>query len=439
MVSCSQTAPKPTTKYLIPQGTVALWDFQQSDNYLVDVVSGHKLTSHNVKKKGDKGLYFNGKDAYLEIIHSKVGNLDVAKYGEEITILAMINPVTIGTDYIAGMWQENNHDPQREYGLFIDLPKYGGPRKVIGHVSRWGGASPGLPFSRDYAASGRSVVPGKDSFIGMTYDGHVAKSYLDGLTDSYINYQESDSIQLYDKNPYTFNLGLNKTSVANFNVGANLLTHGMANFYHGYISKLIVIARALSEKEMADMAYYYCKKPAFATFPNIESANDTIEATQGGFKTRTYVGSQICDNISSGNSVKNVKSTTESSLYIAPSDETTALAYIESEFLYLSQVSSFSFKAKSSGDQVGGARICIKVGDHWYASKNVTPPPSYAENQMKVDFSVNDWMDFDYNNLRVSSAPSNEIENKRINAIGILFVSVGNGSSVNVSDIEVNI
>ena len=426
------------TKYLIPQGTVALWDFCRDGDYLTDIVSGHKFTPINITRDKNKGVYFDG-SAYLEIKNADIGNLDVAKYGEEVTVMALITPSEINVDYIAGLWTENDNDPHREYGLFIDLPKYGGSRRVVGHVSRYGGASPGIPYSRDYAASGRSVTVGRNSFIGMTYDGHIVKSFLDGLTDIYMDYQESGLSYKYDKNPYVFNLGLNKKSKADFNVGANLLTSGMCNYYKGYISKLIVVARALSEKEMADMAYFYCKKSSFATFPNIESNNVISEATQCGFKTRTLIDGRIVDNISSDSSIKNIKSKSESSLYFAPSVETTALAYIESEYLHLSQVKSFSFKVKRTGFNVGGVRLCIKVGDNWYASKNIAPTTVFKENTINVDSAFIDWVKFDFCNLNLKESPLGEIENKRINAIGVLFCSVAHGSSVSVSNIKVNI
>ena len=426
------------TKYLIPQGTVALWDFCRDGDYLTDIVSGHKLTPINITRDKNKGAYFDG-SAYLEIKNSDIGNLDVSKYGEEVTVMALINPSEINVDYIAGLWTEDDNDPHREYGLFIDLPKYGGSRRVVGHVSRYGGASPGIPYSRDYAASGRTVTVGRNSFIGMTYDGHIVKSFLDGLTDIYMDYQESGLSYKYDKNPYVFNLGLNKKSKADFNVGANLLTSGMCNYYKGYISKLIVVARALSEKEIADMAYFYCKNSSFATFPNIETNNVTTEATQCGFKTRTLIDGRITDNIASNNSIKNVKSTSESSLYFAPSVEATALAYIESEYIHLSQVKSFSFKVKRMGKDVGGVRLCIKVGDNWYASKSIVPATFFKENTINVDSASVDWMKFDFCNLNLMEPHLGEIENKRINAIGVLFCSVARGSSVSVSNIKVNI
>ena len=48
------------TKYLIPQGTVALWDFCRDGDYLTDIVSGHKFTPINITRDKNKGVYFDG-------------------------------------------------------------------------------------------------------------------------------------------------------------------------------------------------------------------------------------------------------------------------------------------------------------------------------------------------------------------------------------------
>lgn len=57
------------------------------------------------------------------------------------------------TGFLGGIWQENNNDPRRQYGLFVDLPVYGGSEQVAGHVSFEGGATTGYPYSRDYSAN----------------------------------------------------------------------------------------------------------------------------------------------------------------------------------------------------------------------------------------------------------------------------------------------
>ncbi|MCR5071213.1 MAG: hypothetical protein K6A62_04730 [Bacteroidales bacterium] len=422
--------------YLVPDKTIAFWDFTKEKDYLTDIVNGFTLEPNNVNHTND-GIYFNGQSSYMRIPNASVKNLDISKFGENVTIIALIQPNVISNGFIAGMWQENNNNPQREYGLFIDLPTYGGGRRVIGHISKTGGASPGIPYSRDYSATGRSIVNNRTSCIGMTYDGHIIKSYLDGITDSYIDYHESSLV--YDKNPYVFNWGLNKVSTADFTVGANLLTSGMANFYNGYISKLIVIARCLDEMEMAEIAYFYAKNQPFATFPNPESNTQIINATQGGFKTRTKVGQTIMDNLSNANAVKIQNSLTESYIYVMPTNEISAIAYIQSKFIKLSQIKTITFSAKANTAISNGLRLVVKINTNWYASSAFAVSTTKTEKSLTISFDANIWYHFDYENVSIGNLLDVELPNGNIESMGILFDSIGENVKVEVSSINVNI
>tara|TARA_R110000850_G_scaffold202630_2_gene328617 strand:- start:9422 stop:10486 length:1065 start_codon:yes stop_codon:yes gene_type:complete len=150
------------------------------------------------------------------------------------------------------MWREDDNDPKRQYGLFLDLPLYGGVNRVCGHVSKTGGASPGYPFSMDYSASARMVNSVKWRFVAFTYDGTKAISYLDGFADSYTDYTDPNGVT-YDKNPYLFTDGLNNTSVADFTVGAVELTAGMDNHLAGRIGGIAILDRALTAAEIMSL------------------------------------------------------------------------------------------------------------------------------------------------------------------------------------------
>ncbi|WP_139344426.1 hypothetical protein [Rathayibacter sp. VKM Ac-2630] len=45
----------------------------------------------------------------------------MAASGDEVSVFALVRRRSEGTGFIAGMWQEDDGDPRRQYGLFIDL------------------------------------------------------------------------------------------------------------------------------------------------------------------------------------------------------------------------------------------------------------------------------------------------------------------------------
>ncbi|WP_269523126.1 LamG-like jellyroll fold domain-containing protein [Coraliomargarita parva] len=261
--------PEPTEIVKSMPGLVAFWTFGEAEGDVrVSEVGDYILTdggSTAVSRVGEGpfsgySASFNGSSTYLSLPNASVGALDIAGDDAELTVVSWVKWTTTGNaGFVSGIWQEDNNDPRRQYGLFINLPAYGGYRNVCGHVSQYGGPSPKvlssgyLPYSRDYSANLTEVLGGQWATAAFTYDGEYARSYLNAKFEARPEYTEpGPSIGegiTYAKNPYYFPDGLGSNG-GDFTVGAVRLTHGMSNWYKGQIGGVAVFDRALSPYEL---------------------------------------------------------------------------------------------------------------------------------------------------------------------------------------------
>lgn len=245
---------------------IAQWDFAAGDP-LASTVSGHRLVqgpgsaAHQVAGPDGAVMRFDGARDHLVVPNAEIGALDVGRSGDCVSVFALLARRGAGTGFIAGVWQEDDEDPQRQYGLFVHLPTYGGADQVAGHVSAHGAASPGLPYSRDYSATARRVPHHHWKVVGFTYDGRHARSFLDGLGDARGAYTEPGAPLgeglTYDKNPYHYPHGLKNSSTSPFTVGAVTLTRGLGNFFRGDIARLAVWDRALDNRQALALAAHW--------------------------------------------------------------------------------------------------------------------------------------------------------------------------------------
>ena len=267
------------------------WDFRAGLGGLSDR-TGHGLTlsgPHPPRWEPDPvvggAMVFDGVRDHLRVESSRSGPLDAARFGDEVSVFALVRRDTTSTGFVAGMWQEDDRDPRRQYGLFLSLPTYGGAQQVIGHVSHDGRPSPGLPYSRDYSASARMVAPGTWRVVGFTYDGCHAVSFLDGTADRRPAFTEVGpplgAGLVYAKNPYRFGHGLNRSARAEFTVGAVRLTTGMGNHLAGAVARLAVWPRALPPAEIVALAASWT--PPARPLVDLDLFRPAaVPATQGG-------------------------------------------------------------------------------------------------------------------------------------------------------------
>lgn len=188
--------------------------------------------------------------SYLRIAPESIGRLNIGAQGKNsVTVAVWVKRTNTGTGFLAGLWQEDNNDPRRQYGAFAHLPTYGGSNKACMHVSKTGAPTPGYPYSRDYSASGQTITNDVWQLHVGTYDGAEARSYLNGAFQAISSFTDSVG-NTYSKNPYPFADGLNSTP-CEFTVGAVTLTAGPGNYFGGEMAKLRVWDRALSASEIA--------------------------------------------------------------------------------------------------------------------------------------------------------------------------------------------
>lgn len=239
---------------------VAHWDFSRGP-HLTDSLDPRRtlrsaVTGHVTWQSDDTVggcMVFDGAGGHLRLPPDEVGNLDMSAAGQ-VTVVALVRRDALGHGFLAGLWQEVDSDPRRQYGMFIDLPVYGGGDQVVGHVSTTGGPSEGLPYSRDYAASARMVRPGAWRVVAFRYDGKFVTAFLDGIADPRPDFTEigpplGQGLR-YAKNPFRFDRGLYAGPLAEFTVGAVRLSSGIGNAFNGRISRLAVWDRALSDNEI---------------------------------------------------------------------------------------------------------------------------------------------------------------------------------------------
>lgn len=240
---------------------VALWTFTEDAPPYRDASGTHLLLpgeGSGVRSIDDpvwgRSATFDGRTDFLRIAAEDVGDLNVSARGDHVTVLAWVRRRTPWLGFVAGMWQEHDDDPRRQYGLFTSLSLYGGKDRVAGHLSKTGAASAGLPYSRDACASARMIEPESARMIGFSYDGTEGIAYLDGIADQRPHFADPPAPfgqrLHYAKNPYAFPDGLNRRVVSDFTVGGVLLSRGMGNFFGGEIGGVAVYDRVLEPEEI---------------------------------------------------------------------------------------------------------------------------------------------------------------------------------------------
>lgn len=248
---------------------VALWDFKESEGQVRKAIGQGEFALKEQNgtlsriPEGPLSGYSTqfGNKAYLTLLHSEVGKLNIYGKKQGVTVIAWIKWTGEQTGFVGGMWNEYQDGGKRQYGLFVSLPHYNGKNQVCGHISQTGKPTPPFPYSIDYSASKQEVPANEWVCVAFTYDGEEIKSYLNGVfekrepelinnTKGFEGYPDG---LIHSKNPYLFPYGTGNNG-SDFTVGAVLLKSGMGNFFKGQIGGLAVFDRALTEEELKRIA-----------------------------------------------------------------------------------------------------------------------------------------------------------------------------------------
>ncbi len=169
---------------------------------------------------------FNGKQ-YLRLKYAETGPLNISGPDAQVSMFAVVRIVDINKSRtIAGMWSEgkgaNDDTGTRQYSLLMNMPTYGGPKKLTPHISSEGGITrradgSAFPWCCDYASSAGDVPTDKWCTLGFTYDSKYIRAYINGVLDA----QPLDPVKHKRTDPYFTKEGPN---------GGD---RGMNPYYHG--------------------------------------------------------------------------------------------------------------------------------------------------------------------------------------------------------------
>lgn len=247
-------------------GLISFWDFQGAPGADLTAKGAYpyRLRERNGPIfRASEGIFgpqsiWLSRRTWLEIPHAECPALHRCGEHSALTVLAWINRYRQINDSpneppppeaIAGIWNET--EKQRQYCLFLNILISGGaPGNVSGHVSHTGGPTAGRKYCEDVSA-GKTCVPFLAwTFVGFTFDGQAARSYLNGVFD------ENPGL-----NPFPYPGGLFPAQ-ADFTVGAVHRSGEMGNWYRGLLGGLAVYERALSDSELLALAQATLPLPA---------------------------------------------------------------------------------------------------------------------------------------------------------------------------------
>ena len=221
---------------------------------------------------------------YFSIPYAETGDLNLSGPNAQVTMFAVVRIVNLKQSRtIAGMWSEGKgaHDDTgtRQYALLMNMPTYGGPNKLVPHISAEGGVTrradgSAFPWCADYAATAHEVPTETWCTVAFTYDGKFIRAYLNGVLDVLtldpVAHQRTDSSFTTEgpnhtergMNPYYHGRGIFRYDPAkhattkpgggsDFTVGARYAVGKMlGEATIGRFGGLAVFNRALSDAEM---------------------------------------------------------------------------------------------------------------------------------------------------------------------------------------------
>ena len=183
-------------------GLVAFWTFGEEAGKVrlsVSTKEMHALTEVGgpIARTGD-GPYsgfaadLDGKH-YFRIPYAETGDLNIGGKDAQVSMFAVVRIVNLKQSRtIAGIWSEgkgaNDDTGTRQYAMLMNMPTYGGPNKLVPHISSEGGVTrradgSAFPWCADYAVSAGEVPTGQWCMLGFTYDSKYLRAYINGRLD----------------------------------------------------------------------------------------------------------------------------------------------------------------------------------------------------------------------------------------------------------------
>lgn len=136
---------------------------------------------------------FSGRQ-YLKVPYAETRDLNISGPDAQVSMFAVVRIIDLKKSRtIAGMWSEgkgaNDDSGTRQYAMLMNMPTYGGPRKLVPHISSEGGVTrradgSAFPWCGDYAVSAGDVPEEKWITLGFTYDGKYIRAYINGVLDA---------------------------------------------------------------------------------------------------------------------------------------------------------------------------------------------------------------------------------------------------------------
>ena len=183
-------------------GLVAFWTFGEpagAPRLSIGTKEKHPLAEVGGPIPRVAGGPFSGYSAeldgkhYFSIPYTETGDLNIAGPEAQVSMFAVVRIVNLRQSRtIAGMWSEGKgaHDDTgtRQYALLMNMPTYGGPNKLVPHISAEGGVTrradgSAFPWCADYAVTAHEVPTGTWCTVGFTYDGKYIRAFLNGVLD----------------------------------------------------------------------------------------------------------------------------------------------------------------------------------------------------------------------------------------------------------------
>jgi len=217
-------------------GLVAFWTFAEEAGQArlsVGTKEKHALTEVGGEIARSEGGPYSGFAAdldgkrYFHIPYAETGDLNISGKDAQVSMFAVVRIVNLRQSRtIAGMWSEgkgaNDDTGTRQYAMLMNMPTYGGPNKLVPHISSEGGVTrradgSKFPWCADYAVTAGEVPTERWCTLGFTYDSKYLRAYINGRLDEL----KLDPVKHKRTDPYFTKEGANGTD------------RGMNPYFHG--------------------------------------------------------------------------------------------------------------------------------------------------------------------------------------------------------------